>query len=350
MAGRGTDIKLLEGVTELGGLYVIGTSRHQSRRIDRQLRGRCARQGDPGNSKFFISFEDPLMRLFTNPRLTSLLQRFRPPEGEPITAKMLNKSIETAQKRVENRNYSMRKHTLEYDDVLNKQRSEVYSFRNVLLHEHNPLKIAEEVLEDVCMRIASKHFIDRSSEESWNPQAFREELMSHFPVTFEQSQESDEYEDGMKQANRAFVFVRKALRKKLEHQAQMIAAVQKAAGKEVNPLEVLSEIIKGILLSRVDKHWQDHLQTIDHLRSEVGLRAIGQKDPLIEFKAEAFELFEKLTQKLHEDIAHTLFKFEMMPSAHENLQSVLEDAGEKHPFPPFIDVTDQEIELEASLV
>ena len=134
MAGRGTDIKLEAGVAELGGLYVIGTTRHQSRRIDRQLRGRCARQGDPGTSKFYISFEDSLLRLFASPRITGILQKFRPPEGEPISAGMLNKSIETAQKRVEQRNYTMRKHTLEYDDVMNKQRQEIYAFRNEVLH------------------------------------------------------------------------------------------------------------------------------------------------------------------------------------------------------------------------
>ena len=125
MAGRGTDIKLEGGVAEIGGLYVLGTTRHQSRRIDRQLSGRCARQGDPGTGKFYISFEDSLLRLFASPRITGILQRFRPPEGEPIAARMLNKSIETAQKRVEQRNYMMRKHTLEYDDVMNKQRQEI---------------------------------------------------------------------------------------------------------------------------------------------------------------------------------------------------------------------------------
>ena len=134
MAGRGTDIKLERGVAELGGLYVMGTTRHQSRRIDRQLRGRCARQGDPGSSKFYVSFEDSLLRLFASPRLTSILQRFRPPEGEPISAGMLNKSIETAQKRIEQRNAAIRKHTLEYDDVMNKQRQEIYAFRNDMLH------------------------------------------------------------------------------------------------------------------------------------------------------------------------------------------------------------------------
>ena len=166
MAGRGTDIKLKEGVTALGGLHVIGTTRHQSRRIDRQLRGRSGRLGDPGSSKFFVSFEDSLMRLFASPRMTALLQRFRPPEGEPISAKVLNKSIETAQKRVEQRNYTIRKHTLEYDDVMNKQRKEVYAFRNELLFSENPIDLASKFSKRSAMQLAEHHEIARSHEKA----------------------------------------------------------------------------------------------------------------------------------------------------------------------------------------
>jgi preprotein translocase subunit SecA len=150
MAGRGTDIKLDAGVAELGGLFVLGSTRHQSRRIDRQLRGRCARQGDPGSSKFYISFEDAILRLFASPRLTAIIQRFRPDEGEPISAPILDRSVQTAQKRIEQRNYNARKHTLEYDDVMNKQRQEIYAFRNELLHAEDALPLAHEVIENVC--------------------------------------------------------------------------------------------------------------------------------------------------------------------------------------------------------
>ncbi|MGH8500769.1 MAG: preprotein translocase subunit SecA, partial [Methylococcales bacterium] len=193
MAGRGTDIKLEEGIAQIGGLHVIGTTRHQSRRIDRQLRGRCARQGDPGSSKFYVSFEDSLLRLFTSPRITSFLQRFRPPEGEPITAKVLNKSIETAQKRVEQRNYQVRKHTLEYDDVMNKQRAEIYTFRNAVLRSETPVKVAEEVLESLCLQIGSKHFVSRSSEGGWDPEGYRQWLITNFPVTFEAQEFDNDY-------------------------------------------------------------------------------------------------------------------------------------------------------------
>ena len=193
MAGRGTDIKLKAGVAELGGLHVIGTTRHQSRRIDRQLRGRCARLGDPGSSKFYVSFEDSLMRLFTSPRMTGFLQRFRPPEGEPISAKVLNKSIETAQKRVEQRNYTIRKHTLEYDDVMNKQREEVYAFRNEVLRSEETLPLAREILESLISQMCHKYFINKGMEGGWNPSGFREWLVAHFPLTFNSEEFDDDY-------------------------------------------------------------------------------------------------------------------------------------------------------------
>lgn len=178
MAGRGTDIKLEPGVQEIGGLHVIGTNRHQSRRIDLQLRGRSGRQGDPGSSKFFISFEDSLLRLFASPRLNAMLKRFRPEEGEPISAGILNKSIGTAQKRVEQRNYTIRKHTLQYDDVMNKQRQEIYAFRNDILQGSNIRHLAEELLENACLLGVEKHFISRSEEGGWNPQKFNEWMIS----------------------------------------------------------------------------------------------------------------------------------------------------------------------------
>ena len=292
MAGRGTDIKLEEGVAELGGLHVIGTTRHQSRRIDRQLRGRCARQGDPGSSKFYVSFEDSLMRLFTSPKLTTLLQRFRPPEGEPISAKMLNKSIETAQKRVEQRNYSMRKHTLEYDDVMNKQRQELYAFRNMILTTEDPIQLGYESLYNSCQHLSG-------------PEA----VMTNFPITIHKDFEGDVSQ-----------LVITAFKFKLDHQANLIALVQEASGSEVDPVSVLRDIVRSILLRSVDRHWQNHLLAIDHLRSEVNLRAIGQKDPLTEFKHEAFELFSHLNEKLDLDISHTLFKFEMAPPQSKELR------------------------------
>ncbi len=315
MAGRGTDIKLEEGIAQAGGLHVIGTTRHQSRRIDRQLRGRCARQGDPGASKFYISFEDSLLRLFTSPRITAFLQRFRPPEGEPISAKVLNKSIETAQKRVEQRNYQIRKHTLEYDDVMNKQRSEIYTFRNEVLHTESAIALAEEVLESLCSQMVQKFFISRSSEGGWNPEGYRQWLMTHFPVTFEAGEFDNDYLQVDEIEKQAISKVVTALRHKIGHEKETIEKAQKNApahAPTINPDGVLFEVVRSILIRSMDRLWQEHLLHIDHLRTEVHLRTVGQKDPLLEFKHEAFVLFDTFTAKLKVEMAHALFKFQMV--------------------------------------
>lgn len=316
MAGRGTDIKLASGVAEKGGLHVISTTRNQSRRIDRQLRGRCARQGDPGTSKVYVSFEDTLMRLFTSPRITFFLQKFRPPEGEAISAKILNKSIETAQKRVEQRNYTMRKHTLEYDDVMNKQREEIYAFRNEVLHAKDCHPLAEEMLEHVCIEVASQFFTSRSVEGGWNPEGYRHWLMTHFPVTFEKGAFDNDYltiEEIEKIATEKII---QAFQKKIEHQQQTVLNMHRTMNsnpqQEIDVENILDQIVHSILIRNIDTCWQEHLHHIDHLRTEVSVRSIGQKDPLLEFKHEAFALFHELSREIKIEIAHGLFKFEMV--------------------------------------
>ncbi|KAG6559589.1 Protein translocase subunit SecA [Candidatus Rhabdochlamydia oedothoracis] len=314
MAGRGTDIKLKEGVAEIGGLYVVATTRHQSRRIDRQLRGRGARQGDPGSSKFYVSFEDSLMRLFTSPRITIFLQRFRPPEGEAITAKVLNKSIETAQKRVEQRNYNMRKHTLEYDDVMNKQREEIYSFRNEVLHIDNSLSLAREILESICIQMCHRFFSSRNREDGWDPQGYTQWLHTHFPLTFDIKEFDDDYlqlEDIEQLATQKILG---AFEQKIEHESQKIQQTQSlfASTNLTSAEKVLCQVVRGLLIRTIDRLWQEHLLHIDHLRSEVHLRAVGQKDPLMEFKHEAFALFDLLSLEIKQEIAHALFKFTMV--------------------------------------
>ncbi|MDN3506061.1 MAG: preprotein translocase subunit SecA [Simkaniaceae bacterium] len=316
MAGRGTDIKLKEGVADKGGLHVIGTTRHQSRRIDRQLRGRCARQGDPGTSKFYVSFEDTLMRLFTSPRITMFLQRFRPPEGEPISAKVLNKSIETAQKRVEGRNYEMRKRTLEYDDVMNKQREEIYSFRNEVLRAEDAIPLAEEILEHVCMEMAGQFFSSRTTPGGWDPEGYRQWLVTHFPVTFETSDFDSDYLSIEELEKVAIDKVLESFRHKFERQKEGIRKMHKAMNpdnsSEINADGVLADVSRSLLIRNIDSRWQEHLLHIDHLRTEVSVRSIGQKDPLLEFKHEAFALFDTLSREMKVEIAHALFKFEMV--------------------------------------
>lgn len=325
MAGRGTDIKLKEDTSQLGGLHVIGTTRHQSRRIDRQLRGRSGRLGDPGSSKFFISFEDSLMRLFASPRMTALLQRFRPPEGEPISAKVLNKSIETAQKRVEQRNYSIRKHTLEYDDVMNKQRKEVYAFRNDLLHTDNPIQFAEELLETVTSSIGAPFLIHRGNDKEWNPEAFRQALMQQFPVHIEENALHDNFSTSTELEKKAYEKVSGAFQAKLLMQRQLLASFNPELNDPERSQSILQQVVRNLMVRKLDQLWQEHLLAIDHLRSDVHMRTVGQKDPLLEFKHESFALFQTFSERLRQEITRDLFRFEMMPQStpEQRLQQAL---------------------------
>jgi len=312
MAGRGTDIKLKEEVPELGGLHVIGTARHQSRRIDRQLRGRSGRLGDPGSSKFFISFEDSLMRLFASPRMTALLQRFRPPEGEPISAKVLNKSIETAQKRVEQRNYSIRKHTLEYDDVMNKQRKEVYSFRNDLLHTENALTLAEELLQTAAIQTATPSLALKGQGKEWSENC-RQALMTQFPVHFDETFFSEEGLTVEQLEQKIVDRVVAAFHTKLLLQKTLISAYRPDLVDPERLDAILQEVLRNLMTRRTDHLWQEHLLHIDHLRSDVHMRTVGQKDPLLEFKHESFNLFQTFSERLKLEITRDIFRFEMVP-------------------------------------
>jgi len=309
MAGRGTDIKLEPGIAEIGGLYVLATTRHQSRRIDRQLRGRCARQGDPGTSKFYISFEDSLLRLFASPRLTAIIQRFRPPEGEPISASLLNKSIETAQKRIEQRNAAIRKHTLEYDDVMNKQRQEIYAFRNDVLHSDDVVSIAIQLLESVCVSSADKFFQSRNTEEGWDPEGYREWLIRHFPVSFPERYFDEDLLDSQELAAKAAERVVESFKEKLKFENGKFQNIQPNPTLPTNPA---NEIVRNLMVRGIDQQWQEHLLNMDHLRTEVNLRAAGNRDPLLEFKHEAFAAFDEFSHSVRTEIAQNLFRFEIV--------------------------------------
>lgn len=312
MAGRGTDIKLGQSVALAGGLHVIGSTRHQSRRIDRQLRGRSARQGDPGSSKFFISLEDPLMRLFASPSMTAMLHRFRPPEGEPIAAPILNRSIETAQKRIEGRNYMIRKHTLEYDDVMNKQRQEMYSFRSEVLHTEDAYALAVEMLENLCSHASHEFFKNRGKQDGWNPEGFKQWLCQHFPVSFDPALFEDDRAEADELCKTATQKILEAFEEKIEIEKKR--AKSHFPQQEFDPSQILDDAIRSIMVRTIDQLWQEHLLSMDHLRQDVHLRSVGQKDPLMEFKHEGFLLFERFTLKLKEEIAQALFKFEVFPS------------------------------------
>jgi len=236
MAGRGTDIKLADDVANQGGLAVIGTTRHHSRRIDRQLRGRCGRLGDPGSSIFFASFEDSLIRMFTSPKMTALLQRFRPPEGEAISSPILTRSIETAQKRIEQRNFSIRKHTLEYDDVMNKQRKEVYAFRQEILETEDLFAAVFDLFQQFSVTLVDK-FCVGEDPDLWQADAMTHELMSCLPITFTQ-EELDPYQHSVKELHTLiFKKIKETFQKKMTYEQQKLSEhhdlIQKLADREL---------------------------------------------------------------------------------------------------------------------
>ena len=290
MAGRGTDIKLGPGVAAAGGLYVIGTERHEARRIDRQLRGRCARQGDPGLSRFFVSFEDDLMRNFgAADRMTRMMERFGLQEGESLEHPWLNKSVETAQKRVEQRNYLLRKRSLEFDDVMNKQREVIYGWRNDAITSADPRPLIYEVIDEaIPERVIS--FLPPDDEK--NPDGLLHWINTTFPMRLTAEVLELETRDAAGVSN----FLIEKLKKSYE---------LKCAHEEAESIRFLE---RHILLNAIDRLWQEHLYGMDSLREAVYLRAYGQKDPLIEFKNEAYEMFTELMGNIKGEILHNLFR------------------------------------------
>ena len=277
MAGRGTDIKLGPGVKELGGLHVIGSERHESRRIDRQLRGRCSRQGDPGSSQFFISFEDQLMRLFGSQRLSGLMQRLGLKEGEVMEHRWLNRSVETAQRRVEQQHYAVRKRTLEYDDVMNKQRSIVYELRGRILRgsQDEVHGVILDVINDLVRTQCERYLF---SEKDGSV----EDFMNWLGVTFPVSVSEEEIKSVMGNA---------VLAGDLVYGKVEAAYEAKCAAEDQETLPFME---RGVFLNVIDREWQDYLRAMDDLRHGVSLRAYAQRDPLVEYKKEAFGMFETL--------------------------------------------------------
>ncbi|MBO6103386.1 MAG: preprotein translocase subunit SecA [Opitutales bacterium] len=289
MAGRGTDIKLGEGVNELGGLYVLGTERHESRRIDRQLRGRCARQGDNGASKFLISLEDDLMRLFAGSPMVKILDKtFQ--EGEPLEHPIINRSIERAQKTVEGQNYSIRKRLLQYDDVLNKQREVIYGLRSETIFSDDPRKIIFDLVEEeIDERISSFYSKNGGEENKGYVEQFVSWLTSRFPILISAGDLLGKTDVEMKRAV-----------------MDKVAALCKVRDEVEDPA-ALKYIERYVLMRAFDKNWQDHLTEMEDLRRSVGLRSYGQKDPLNEYKSEAYKYFERLISNIRGDVCLGLF-------------------------------------------
>ena len=291
MAGRGTDIKLGEGVKELGGLHVIGSERHESRRIDRQLRGRCSRQGDPGSSQFFISLEDQLMRLFGSQRIAGLMQRLGLQEGEVMEHRWLNRSVETAQRRVEQQHYAVRKRTLEYDDVMNKQRAIVYELRGRVLTGDGAAVhgLVLDVVNDLVRTQCERYLFSQKDGQLGD-------FMRWLGVTFPIAVSEEELKPLMGTPDLAGDLVFKRVEEAYE---------AKCAGEDQETLPFLE---RGVFLSVIDREWQDYLRAMDDLRHGVNLRAYGQRDPLVEYKKEAFGMFEQLMAAIKTKVVASEFR------------------------------------------
>ncbi len=331
MAGRGTDIKLGTGVVGIAeniiksqsklsdkingeslydtivknhhGLHVIGSGRHESRRTDRQLRGRCARQGDPGSSKFYISLEDDLMRLFGSDRIAAIMSRLGLEEGQELEHKWLNRSIETAQRRVEQQNYSMRKRTLEYDDVMNKQREVIYGFRGDTIRGDNVREEIYDVINDLI--ITQVEALYGSGEEA--VKELTEWVKTTFPVIISQADISGKDNNVETVTDKIFAKVKRAYELKISLE---------------NP-ETVKMLERQIVLHTIDTHWQEYLRAMDALRQGVGLRAYGQRDPLVEYKKEAYLMFADLMDNIKIDIGNAVFRSSSTVETFESFISAL---------------------------
>lgn len=315
MAGRGTDITLGEGVPELGGLHIIGTERHESRRIDNQLRGRCARQGDPGSSKFFLSLEDDLMRLFGSDNIAGIMDKLGMDDDEPIEHSLVTKSIENAQKKVEARNFSIRKHVLEYDDVMNQQREVIYAQRKKILHQDNLRGNIKEMVDKVVDRTMAMYTPPEVYSEDWDLKAliaYAEEFYApRGLLTVE--------------------YLQNLSREELEEYLHKVADETYQAREDAIGSELMRELENLVMLKVVDNHWMEHLDAMDMLREGVGLRAYGQKDPLVEYKFEAYDMFEAMIDAIQDDVVRYMYRVNVITQP--QVDDRLETASTNNPTP-----------------
>lgn len=297
MAGRGTDIKLEEGVAEIGGLKIIGTERHESRRIDNQLRGRAGRQGDPGESKFYISMEDELMRLFGSERTMKLVDAMGLSEDEPIEAGMLTKAIENAQKKVEGNNFAIRKHLLEYDQVMNEQREIIYGERHRVLVGENLRSNIISMIGDVVDRYVDTYTAESEFPEEWDMVGLSENLGSIIPIgTIKVKEDSKES------------LTREQLKDMLKKLGEKIYEMKE---QEIGDPERMRELERVILLRVIDQKWMDHIDDMDQMRQGIGLHAYAQRDPLIEYKFAGYDMFEELSNNIQEDTLRMLYRVKL---------------------------------------
>ncbi len=296
MAGRGTDIKLGEGLQALGGLHILGTGRHESRRIDNQLRGRSGRQGDPGSSRFFLSLEDDLLRVFGSDRISSIMDKLGMEEDEAIEHKMISKAIENAQRKVEGHHFDIRKHLLEYDDVMNKQREIIYGQRREVLDSDSVQETVEGMIEDMVAVVAADYFDDKlpSEDWAWDELDIRLKELFGLKTNWDAAQRTDLDQQGLHDL--------------------VVVAVKEAYGQKVKEAgeEAMRHLERYVLLQMVDTHWKEHLLHMDHLKEGIGLRGYGQKDPLNEYKQEGYEMFMAMVGRVKEKVVSTLFRIQLV--------------------------------------
>ena len=292
MAGRGTDITLGEGVPELGGLAILGTERHESRRIDNQLRGRAGRQGDPGSSQFFLSLEDDLMRIFGADNISGIMDKLGMEEDEPIEHSLITKSIERAQKKVEDHNYNIRKYILEYDDVMNQQREVLYEQRRRILGNESLRDTINEMIDKLVTEAVDTYADEKLYPEEWDYEGLHKHLSQYF-LTFElmSTEEMEEY-----------------TRQELDERLHEIAHSEYQDRVDLLGEAMFGQLEKAIMLRVVDSKWMEHLDNMDMLREGIGLRAYGQKNPLVEYKFEAYDMFQHMIESIQDETIMALYK------------------------------------------
>ncbi|MCE5263184.1 MAG: preprotein translocase subunit SecA [Deltaproteobacteria bacterium] len=289
MAGRGTDIKLGEGVAQLGGLHILGTERHESRRIDNQLRGRSGRQGDRGSSRFYLSLEDDLLRIFGAERIASIMDRIGMEEGQPIEHRMISKAIENAQKRVEGQNFDIRKHLLEYDDVMNRQRQVIYEQRKKVLKGESLWEDVEEMIEEMVDEMVPAYVDEKRHPEEWDLKGLDEEILRHFTLRLNLAETARELGP-------------EAIGERVN--SEVVKLLRNKETEYGKPL--MDYLMKVIMLQSIDTQWKENLLAMDHLKEGIGLRGYGQKDPVREYQKEGYDMFMEMISRVKEDSVEKL--------------------------------------------
>lgn len=311
MAGRGTDIVLGPGVTEMGGLHIIGTERHESRRIDNQLRGRAGRQGDPGSSRFYVSLEDDLMRLFGSELISGLMDRLGWEEDQPIEHPQITRAIESAQKKVENRNFEIRKQVLEYDNVMNQQREIIYAQRKDILVGENIEEHIQSIFTNTFAALAKEYVDDKILPEEWNLTGL---LACYRDITGRKA----EFDEVQLEAMKVDEIIQKL--------TQAAQEAYQERQQEYGP-ETMRRIERLVLLQIIDNKWMEHLRAMDELREGIGLRAYGQKDPLLEYRFEAYEMFQAMVYSIQEDCLKMLFRVRLADNQQTQARDRLQHAS-----------------------